>query len=128
MQTITFELPMMFGDHHVQEVRKLLLALPGVQDVYASSCFQVVEINFDEQALDDDTIKDALGKAGYLGEFAFPVESGVTADKQNGEPIFFRHTAVVAQAGKTVSFAQTVPYQGRPLWPCPSLGAIVDES
>lgn len=128
METITFEMPIMFGDHHVLEVRRLLLELPGVTEVYASSCFQVVEINYDENEINEKSIQDELEKSGYLGEFHLPVESGVTADKQNGEPVFFRHTAVIEQAGPTVSFNQNAPYQGRPLWPCPSLGTLVDES
>ena len=37
----------MYGDHHVVEVRRLLLEMPGVTDVYASSSFQVVEVAFD---------------------------------------------------------------------------------
>jgi len=128
METITFELPIMFGDHHVLEVRRLLLALPGVSEVYASSCFQVVEINYDENEISKKTIQDKLEKSGYLGEFHLPVESGATADKRNGKPVFFRHTAVIEQAGPTVSFSQNAPYQGRPLWPCPNLGTLVDES
>lgn len=128
METITLELPVMFGDHHVQEVRRLLLDLPGVADVYASSCFQIAEIKYDENEIDEKTIKDKLDQSGYLGEFHLPVESSVTADKQNGEPVFFRHTAVIEQAGPTVSFNQNAPYQGRPLWPCPNLGALVDKT
>jgi len=128
METITFELPIMFGDHHVQAVRSLLLDLPGVTEVYASSCFQIVEIKYDENEINDKTIKDKLEKSGYLGEFHLPVESDTEAGKQNGEPVFFRHTAVIEQAGPTVSFNQNAPYEGRPLWPCPNLGALVDKS
>jgi len=42
MKTI-LELPAMYGDHHVTEVRHILLGLDGVKDVYASSGFRVVE-------------------------------------------------------------------------------------
>ncbi len=45
MKTISFDLPSLFGDHHVVEVRRLLLEIAGVEDVYASSAFQVVEIS-----------------------------------------------------------------------------------
>lgn len=128
METITFELPIMFGDHHVQEVRRLLLDLPGVTEVYASSCFQIVEINYDENEINEKILEDTLEKSGYLGEFQVPVESGATADKQNGEAVYFRHTAVIEQAGPTVTFSQTAPYQGKPLWPCPNLGTLVDKS
>lgn len=128
METITFELPIMYGDHHVQEVRKLLLGLQGVTDVYASSCFHIVEVNYNENEIKDQTIEEALEKSGYLGEFQLPVESSATAEKRNGQPVFFRHTVVIEQAGPTVSFNQSAPYQGRPLWPCPNLGALVDKS
>jgi copper chaperone CopZ len=128
MEKLTIELPMMYGDHHVVEVRNLLLALAGVQDVYASSCFQIVEIEYDAAEVNTDTIKDVLAKSGYTGELPLPVESGATADKRNGDPVYFRHTAVVEQAGPAVSFSQNLPYHGRPLWPCPSIGTLVDES
>lgn len=126
MEVLTLNLPTMYGDHHVLEVRKLLLAMPGVQDVYASSAFQVVEVSYDEQALDAQQIEDKLGTAGYLGELPVVVERGATDQRQNGDKPFFRHTTASAQTGKSVGFAQNVPYVGRPLWPCPGMGSIVD--
>ena len=48
MKTISFQIPTMFGDHHVTEVRRILLEAPGVEDVYASSGFQVIEVAVDE--------------------------------------------------------------------------------
>ena len=47
MEKITVDLPTMYGDHHVTDVRRILLALPGVEDVYASSAFRLVEVTFD---------------------------------------------------------------------------------
>ena len=47
METFVLELPTMYGDHHVVEVRRLLLGLPGVEEVYASSGFQSVEVTYD---------------------------------------------------------------------------------
>ena len=44
MKKISLDLPTLFGDHHVTEVRRLLLELPGVAEVYASSSFQIVEV------------------------------------------------------------------------------------
>ena len=41
MKTLSLELPAMYGDHHVIEVRRILLEIDGVKDVYASSSFQV---------------------------------------------------------------------------------------
>lgn len=131
MKQLSFELPAMYGDHHVTEVRRLLLELPGVQDVYASSSFHVVEVQFDETQLEPQTIEQTLSDAGYLGELAMPVEMGALEGRENGKKPFFRHTAAFENTGQTVSFGQKVPYAGRPLWPCPGMGPLIqnlDES
>lgn len=125
MKTISLDLPTLFGDHHVVEVRRLLLELPGVEDVYASSGFQFVEVQFDETKLASERINEVLEEAGYLGELLIPVEKGVTEQRENGDKPFFRQTAYYEQAGRDVSFAQKVPYAGRPLWPCPGMGPVV---
>lgn len=129
MTTMNVSLPAMYGDHHVAEVRRLLLALPGVHDVYASSAFQAVEVTFDPAQIDPDAIEGTLGEAGYLGELALPAESGKPVTESNGSAKYFRHTAVYAQTGRAVGFGQTVSFEGRPLWPCPGLGpvAMMDE-
>ena len=127
METFQIDLPTMYGDHHVTEVRRLMLELPGVEDVYASSGFQFVEVQYDETKLDPDQIKATLKDAGYLGELQVAVEQGAIEDRENGDKPFFRHTAVHAQTGQTVSFAQKVPYTGRPLWPCPGMGPLAEE-
>lgn len=124
VETLIFELPTMYGDHHVIEVRRLLLEMPGVKDVYASSSFHTVEVEYDEAAVTPDLMMEKLDQAGYLGELPVPVEQGATSAPQNGEKPFFRHTAAYEQAGRDVSFAQSIPYAGRPLWPCPGMGPI----
>lgn len=124
METTTFDLKMMYGDHHVIEVRKLISSIAGVEDIYASSGFQIVEVTYDESKVDAATIEQALEEAGYFGEMAFPVEAGTGSSAPNGKKAFFRHTAVLEQAGETVSFAQNAPYGGRPLWPCPGVGPL----
>jgi hypothetical protein len=65
-----------------------------------------------------------LEEAGYLGELPVAVEQGAVEGRENGDKPFFRHTTAYAEAGKTVSFAQKVPFAGRPLWPCPGMGPI----
>ncbi len=120
---LTLELPSMYGDHHVVEVRNLLLALAGVEDVYASSSFRIVEIQYDKTKTPPEQIETVLGEAGYLGEMPMPTETAVPATKSNGET-FFRHTAAFEQTGKSVGFTQQVTYSGRPLWPCPGMGPI----
>ena len=124
MDILSIDLPTMYGDHHVTEVRHLLLELDGVDDVYASSGFQVVEIQYDEAKLDEEAIKSVLGDAGYLGELQISVEQGAIEDRENGDKPFFRHTIAYEQTGRDVNFAQQVPFAGRPLWPCPGMGPI----
>jgi hypothetical protein len=120
MQKSTFNAPALFGDHHVTEVRRMLLNTPGVQDVYASSAFRVVQVEFDEAQTSHDALMRQLEEAGYLGEMDMMLETGVAAE---GDSVF-RHTATYATVKKTVSFAQKVPYSGRPLWNCPGMGVV----
>ena len=126
MEKLTLEVPAMYGDHHVLEVRRILLEMPGVADVYASSGFHVVEVSYDPDKLDADEITAKLDQAGYLGELPVPEETGVASfgGKTNGNGAYFRHTAIYEETRQAVSFAQNVSYSGRPLWPCPGIGAI----
>jgi copper chaperone CopZ len=111
---------MMYADHHVLTVRQLLLALPGVVEVYASSSFQIVEVSFDETQVTEEKIRLVLAEAGYMAELPVAVEFGSSQAFEKGKP-FFRHTAVFPQTDRTITFAQDVPEMARPLWPCPGL-------
>jgi copper chaperone CopZ len=124
MEILDLKLPAMYGDHHVTEVIRLLSETKGVGEIYASSCFQTVEIQYDPSATNPQTITAVLESAGYLGELAIPVETGAAFEGTNGSKGSFRHSIAYEQAGKTVSFAQQVAYEGRPLWPCPGFGAV----
>jgi len=124
MNTFTIELPTLYGDHHVIEVRRLLFEIPGVDDVYASSSFQVVEVSYDPAKVSPELITNKLDEAGYLGELMTPAESGQAEYGRGNGNTFFRHTSVYENTRQTVSFAQTVSYSGRPLWPCPGMGSI----
>ena len=124
METLTIDLPAMFGDHHVVEVRRLLLEIPGVEDVYASSSFRVAEVTYDPKKVDEEAIKGVLDEAGYLGNLAVPAEAGAPATELERDEAFFRHTAAYEQTREVVGFAQNVNYGGRPLWPCPGMGVI----
>ena len=124
MKTITIDLPALYADHHVTEVRRLLLELPGVDEVYASSCFRVAEVTFDEKKIKEIAIKEKLEGAGYLGEIPVAQEDP-GADPQNGDSRpFFRKSAFYPQTQKTISFAQNIGFEGRPLWPCPGIGPL----
>jgi len=124
MEKKSFELPAMYADHHVVEVRRLLLEIPGVQDVYASSAFQVADVTFDPDQVSADELAEKLSEAGYLGEFSVVAEAGKPAVSSNGDETYFRHTEVYEQTKGTIGFTQEVSYVGRPLWPCPGMGVI----
>ena len=124
METKAFDAPALYGDHHVSEVQSILKELPGIENVYASSAFQAIEVTFDESKTSAEKIAARLEEAGYLGDVPMLTETGVAAYGRADGNSNFRHTAVYNTIKKTVSFAQNVKHQGRPLWPCPGLGAV----
>lgn len=124
MEQLTLNLPAMYADHHVTEVRRILFEIAGVDAVYASSSFHVVEVTFDPAQTDAATITAALEDAGYAEAPAVPVEKTASPVDEDADERFFRHTEAYANVGNTVSFAQQVSYTGRPLWPCPGMGVI----
>jgi copper chaperone CopZ len=123
MQTCVFDLPAMYGDHHVTEVRRILLAVTGITDVYASSSFQVVEVTYDPAQIAVEAIIQRLTEAGYMGNMTLPLETGQASERT----AYFRHTASYHQTGQTIGFGQTVNLAERALWPCPGLGTITQE-
>lgn len=124
MEKTTIDLPTMYGDHHVVEVRRLLLAIPGVEDVYASAAFRAVEVSFDQEKTGAEKITAELEKAGYLGEMPMPTELSTAVEPgETGRP-FMRHTALYETTKSVVSFAQKVEPTGRALWPCPGIGVL----
>ena len=76
MATKAFETPALYGDHHVVEVRRILMELPGVKEVYASSGFQTVEVTYDSKKVKAEQIKAKLEESGYLGEIPILAETG----------------------------------------------------
>jgi copper chaperone CopZ len=124
MEKKTYNLPTMYADHHVVEVRRILLEMPGVNDVYASSAFQVVEVTYDPEVVKETDIAGTLEEAGYLGDWELIEETGKPATSKNGDGVFFRHTEVFEQTKETIGFSQEVSNVGRPLWPCPGIGVI----
>ena len=129
MKTKIFELPALYGDHHVTEVRRILLEIPGVQYVYASSGFRVVEIQFDENMVNDLELQVKLDDAGYLGDLLTRIESEKAESSGESTETYMRHTTAYAQTKFVVGFAQHIgKQQGRPLWPCPGMGPIRNEN
>jgi copper chaperone CopZ len=124
MEKIIIKLPAMYGDHHVMEVRRILLELPGVKEVYASSGFRLAEVTYDPAAITADLINASLGNSGYLGEIPALMESANAMVQGDGQISNLRHTVVYEQTRTMVSFSQDTAYMGRPLWPCPGMGVI----
>lgn len=123
MASFSLELPMMYGDHHVQEVRRILFEIEGVKDVYASSSFHTVEINYNEKKTNQKKIKAVLDEAGYLGELAISLEPETPVTEREGEK-YFRHTTQSTQTRNIIGFEQNVSYRGRSKWPVPGMGVL----
>lgn len=110
MTSIVVDVPAMYADHHVVEVRRMLLDVPGVDSIYASSAFRVVEIEFDESLTTAEALERLIGEAGYQIAPPVPTESGEPVPGGAG-PRFKRLTATHPAAGSGVAFRQdTVMY------------------
>ena len=123
METITIDLPKMYGDHHVTDVRRILLAMPGVEDVYASSAFRVARARIDPVKVSEADLRARLTEAGYLGDLPIETEAWKTGTPADVVDNPFRHTAALENI-KGVAFGQKVEEAGRALWPCPGMGPI----
>ena len=97
METVTIDVPTMYADHHVSEVRRVLLALPGVEDVYASSAFHVVRARIDPATASEASLRAALSAAGYLGELQIVTEDWKSGTPKDTEDNPFRHTSASEQ-------------------------------
>ena len=128
MDKLTLSVPAMYGDHHVLEVRRILSGLPGVEHIYASSAFQVVDVTYDPAQIDPDAITAALREAGYMDPLDIPLEPDVAPYQKPDSIASFRHTTAYRQTEKVVSFAHNVAHAQRPLWPCPGMGPIRSDS
>jgi copper chaperone CopZ len=124
METVTIDLPKMYGDHHVTDVRRILLATPGVEDVYASSAFRVARARIDPAKVSEADLRARLAEAGYLGDLPIEAEAWKTGTPADVVDNPFRHTAVLENI-KGVAFGQKVEEAaGQALWPCPGMGPI----
>ena len=122
MTQVTLDLPAMYADHHVVEVRRLLMGLDGVEEVYASSGFRAAEITYNAKKVTKKDIEATLDKSGYIGELLIPVEMDIPVNERNdAQDTHYRHTEAHAQTGGTVSFEQKVGRERRALWPCPGM-------
>jgi hypothetical protein len=102
--------------------------MQGVQSVYASSSFGIVEVEYDEKKVNDLELQVKLDDAGYTGEILTKIESEKAESSGENSEIFVRHTAAYMQTKLMVGFSQKISkQQGRALWPCPGMGPIHNE-
>lgn len=127
MDTLHLHIPAMYGDHHVIEVRRILFNLDGIEDVYASSYSQTLQIDFQPDKIDPDTIKQELAHHSYLDTLDIPYESGIAAYKNDSNASFFRHTVAYQHLQNTVGFAQDIDHGGRAIYPCPGFNHVTME-
>ncbi len=74
MAKVVLEVPTLWADHHVLKVRDALVNLEGVNDVYASSAWKQVLVDYNNRKTKRADIEKALAEAGYpVGEGELPV-------------------------------------------------------
>ena len=73
MKSVTLSAPAMYADHHVLKAREALLALEGVDDVYASSAWQAVIVSYDPDKTNAEAVATTLAGAGYPPDKTTPI-------------------------------------------------------
>ena len=74
MTKAVLDVPTLWADHHVLKVRDALTNLKGVEDVYVSSAWRQVLVNYNNRKIKRADLEKALTKAGYpVGEGEVPV-------------------------------------------------------
>ncbi len=112
MQPLTLELPTMYGDHHVLEVRQILAGLPGVaaETLKVSAARQRVELEYDPAQSAPDAIAQALAARGYTREPDPLVRVAPRTGRLSGHAL---------GPGAVEQFVEKVPTWGAPFGPCP---------
>jgi excisionase family DNA binding protein len=65
METMTAEIPRLYGDHHVNAVHQVLAELAGVHAVWASAATRRLTVIFDPELLSHEAILARLAERGY---------------------------------------------------------------
>jgi copper chaperone CopZ len=74
MEKVVYDVPSLWADHHVLKLHEALSKLEGLQDVYASSAWKQVMVEYDASVIDDAVIQETLAEAGYpVGEGGVPI-------------------------------------------------------
>lgn len=65
VETMTIDIPKMYGDHHTSAVHQALAPLAGIKSILASTASRQVQVGFDPAQIQGDAIIAALAEAGY---------------------------------------------------------------
>ncbi len=65
METITTEIPRLYGDHHVSAVHRILADVTGVHNVRANAATHRLTVAFDPDIVSAQTILMQLAERGY---------------------------------------------------------------
>ncbi len=105
MASVVVDVPGMYADHHVVEVRRMLFQMPGVTAVYASSAFGLVEIDCDAEGTTTEAVVRRLAEAGYVSDPPTPKESGEPAGGGTAASVQHRRLSTTrTAAGGGVAF------------------------
>ena len=124
MQQVKFEIPVLYADHHVLEIKNILKEVEGIKDFFISSAFKIVKIDFDESAISEEELKTLLVKAGYHGDLGFENEEFSTEPGSKGHKKHYRKGVLYTQTGLTQGFKQNVTKTTRKEWPIPGMGVL----
>ncbi len=65
METISTEIPRMYGDHHISAVHQVLAGLTGIHAVCASAATHHLTVGFDPELISAEAILTQLAEHGY---------------------------------------------------------------
>ncbi|MCP4550427.1 MAG: hypothetical protein GY835_28545, partial [bacterium] len=81
---VVLDVPTLWADHHVLKVRDALGAVEGVENVYASSAWKQVLVNYNADKTDQAAIEKVLADAGYpVGAGELPVLTQPTENRKD---------------------------------------------
>ncbi len=81
VESITWEISQMYGDHHVSTVQRIVSQMAGVQEVWASSGLRRVTVSFDPEQVTAEAIRAQLAEAGYSPDSESRSSSPLAAKK-----------------------------------------------